>query len=148
MASIVSKKQKTKQKKNTATTILSDLKTLGHQLLSSRTHINNLPLLLSFISPASPAQYVLESVLSLQSFFTLFLPDLPPSSSKQPPSAHDSQQDPEFIFRTWLRSKFDEFVRSLIDVLLCPQSDESLKVIFFVFFKKTLDLLVLIENLK
>ncbi|KAF3434879.1 hypothetical protein FNV43_RR21966 [Rhamnella rubrinervis] len=123
MASILSKRQKKKQKNTT----LSHLKTLGHQLLSSRTHINNLPLLLSFVSPTSPPQYVLESLLSLQSFFTPFLPDLPPSSSKPSFSLNDSQDDPEFIFRTWLRSKFDEFVKSLIDVSLSPQSDETLK---------------------
>ncbi|RXH93036.1 hypothetical protein DVH24_013612 [Malus domestica] len=80
MASILSKKQKQKQK----ATKLSDLKTLGNELLSSRAHINNLPKLLSFVSPASPPQNIVESLLSLQSFFTPLLPDLPSSSSKPP----------------------------------------------------------------
>ncbi|KAK9944400.1 hypothetical protein M0R45_009970 [Rubus argutus] len=122
MASILSKKQKQKQK----STKLSDLRTLGHQLLSSRTHINNLPKLLSYVSPTSPPQYVVESLLSIQAFFTPVLPDLPSSSSK-PSTLNDSQDDPEFIYRTWLRSKFDELVESLIQLLLSPESDETLK---------------------
>ncbi|KAL5562325.1 hypothetical protein UlMin_032072 [Ulmus minor] len=122
MASILSKKQKKKQKNTT----LSHLKTLGHDLLSSRAHINNLPVLLSYVSSTSPPQYVLESLLSLQSFFTPVLPDLPPSSSK-PSAPNNSQDDPEFIYRTWLRSKFDEFVKLLIDVLISTQFDETLK---------------------
>ncbi|XP_048336602.2 protein NUCLEOLAR COMPLEX ASSOCIATED 4 isoform X1 [Ziziphus jujuba] len=126
MASIHSEKQKTKKKKKNSST-LSHLKTLGHQLLSSRSHINNLPLLLSYVSPSSPPHHVLESLLSLQSFFTPLLPDLPPSSSNSPSSLNHSQDDPEFIYRTWLRSKFDEFVKLLIDVSLSPQSDETLK---------------------
>ncbi|PON75239.1 Nucleolar complex protein [Parasponia andersonii] len=124
MASVLSKKQKKKQKNTT----LSHLKTLGHDLLSSRAHINNLPTLLSFVSSASPPQYVLESLLSLQAFFTPVLHDLPSSSTK--PSAApltDSQDDPEFIYGTWLRFKFDEFVKSLIDISVSPQSDQTLK---------------------
>ncbi|KAM6540679.1 hypothetical protein CsatB_005126 [Cannabis sativa] len=120
MASVVSKKRK----KNT--TSLSHLKTLGHDLLTSRAHINNLPTLLSFVSSSSPPQYVLEALLSLQAFFTSVLPDLP-SSSKNPSSRAVSQDDPEFIYRTWLKAKFDEFVKSLIDVLVSPQSEETIK---------------------
>ncbi|PRQ25192.1 putative nucleolar complex protein [Rosa chinensis] len=120
MASILSKKQKQKQK----TTKLSDLRALGHDLLSSRTHINNLPKLLSYVTPSSPPQYVVESLLSIQAFFTPVLPDLPSSSSKP---NHSQDDDPEFIYRTWLRSKFDELVESLIQLLLSPECDETLK---------------------
>ncbi|KAL0399668.1 UNVERIFIED_CONTAM: DNA replication licensing factor MCM6 [Sesamum radiatum] len=56
---------------------LSDLRTLGEQLLTSRAHINNLPILLTFINPDSPPQYALESLLSLQSFFTPILRNSP-----------------------------------------------------------------------
>ncbi|KAM1795099.1 hypothetical protein ACFX11_035495 [Malus domestica] len=122
MASILSKKQKQKQK----ATKLSDLKTLGNELLSSRAHINNLPKLLSFVSPASPPQNIVESLLSLQSFFTPLLPDLPSSSSK-PPASDGSHDDPDFIYLTWLRSKFDELVEALVEVLLSTQSNEALR---------------------
>lgn len=124
MASILKKKQKKRDNKNS----LSDLKTLGHQLLSSRSHINNLPLLLTFVNPNSSPQFALESLLSLQSFFTPLLPDLPPSSSKPSSAAADSQEDPEFIYRTWLRSKFNEFVQSLIVIAISPQSEDTLRV--------------------
>lgn len=107
-----------------------DLKTLGNQLLSSRAHVNNLPILLKFISPSSSPHHTLESLLSLQSFFTPLLPDLPPSSSKPSlyPSLEEAKADPEFIYRTWLRLMFDEFVKLLIHFLVSPGSKESLKV--------------------
>ncbi|XP_077219879.1 CCAAT-binding factor isoform X2 [Tasmannia lanceolata] len=118
MASILSKKQKKRENYT-----LKDLKTLGQQLLSSRSHINNLPLLLSFISPSSPPQHALESLLSLQSFFIPVLPDLPPSSSK----SLAEKEDPEAVYRTWLRSKFDQFINSLVNLAVSSQSDEALK---------------------
>ncbi|KAG2303086.1 hypothetical protein Bca52824_031737 [Brassica carinata] len=130
MASILSKK-----KENYT---LKELKSLGSDLLSSRAHINNLPLLLSFISPESPPQFVVESLLSLQSFFTPLLSQLPssssshPSSTKRPREDDDSSktktnEDPEVIFRAWLRSNFDEFVKLLLDVLVSQQSEDTLR---------------------
>ncbi|KAL0702637.1 hypothetical protein Bca4012_058759 [Brassica carinata] len=119
---------------------LKELKSLGCDLLSSRAHINNLPLLLSFISPESPPQFVVESLLSLQSFFTPLLSQLPSTSShtssmKRPRSQEDEddspktdevEEDPEVIFKAWLRSKFDEFVKLLLDVLVSQQSEDTL----------------------
>ncbi|CAJ1970849.1 unnamed protein product [Sphenostylis stenocarpa] len=104
---------------------VAELKTLGSQLLSSASHINNLPLLLTFLSPSSPPHHVLESLLSLHSFFLPLLPKLPSSSSSSSSSAAADQS--EFIYLTWLRSKFDEFIKSLLDILASPQSDETLK---------------------
>ncbi|XVF67131.1 hypothetical protein PTKIN_Ptkin10aG0096300 [Pterospermum kingtungense] len=123
MASILTKRPKKAK--------LKKLKTLGQQLLSSRAHINNLPILLTFISPSPPPQYVLESLLSLQSFFTTVLPDLPPSSSSAKRQRVDdsAKEDPEFIYRTWLRSKFDEFITLLIEVLVSPNTEETLREI-------------------
>ncbi|KAJ4715831.1 Nucleolar complex 4 [Melia azedarach] len=120
MAPIFSKKRKHS---------LKELKTLGQQLLSSRAHINNLPLLLTFVSPTSPPQFLLESLLSLQSFFTPVLPQLPPSasSSSKTVSEDSRKNDPEFIYKTWLRSKFDELVRLLVDVLISPASEDALR---------------------
>ncbi|GMH16323.1 hypothetical protein Nepgr_018164 [Nepenthes gracilis] len=125
MASVVSRKEKKREKRS-----LSDIKTLGHQLLSSRAHINNLPLLLTYISPSWSPQYVLESLLSLQSFFTPILVDLPSSKISISSTKHggsDGDTDPELIYRTWLRSKFDEFVKSLIDIAINTQCDETLR---------------------
>jgi U3 small nucleolar RNA-associated protein 19 len=123
MASILSKKQKKNEKYT-----LKELKSLGHDLLTSRSHINNLPLLLTFVSPESPPQFVVESLLSLQSFFTPLLSQLPPTSSS--PSSTKTE-DPEVVFKAWLRSKFDEFVKLLLDVLVSQQSEDSLRVRFF-----------------
>ncbi|CAF1952800.1 unnamed protein product [Brassica napus] len=110
MASILAKNQKKKQNYT-----LKELKSLGSDLLSSRAHINNLPLLLSFISAA--------------------LPSTSSSSTKRPRSEEDdddtsnkkTDEDPEVIFKAWLRSKFDEFVKLLLDVLVSQQSEDTLR---------------------
>ncbi|KAL3850885.1 hypothetical protein ACJIZ3_012767 [Penstemon smallii] len=100
------------------------LKTLGQQLLNSRGHINNLPILLSFITPNTPPHYALESLLSLQSFFIPLLPQLPSST----PHSKQSNPGPETVYRTWLRSKFDQLVNSLIDVAVSTsQSQDALR---------------------
>ncbi|XP_047955824.1 protein NUCLEOLAR COMPLEX ASSOCIATED 4-like isoform X1 [Salvia hispanica] len=122
MASVASEKKKQKKRNKHS---LSELKTMGQQLLTSRAHVNNLPLLLTFINPNSPPQYALESLLSLQSFFTPLIPKLPSSSSRHPDS--DPNPDPEFIYLTWLRSKFDELTHSLIDLVVSSQSDGALR---------------------
>ncbi|KAI9102131.1 hypothetical protein K1719_023641 [Acacia pycnantha] len=103
---------------------LSSVKTLGLQLLSSRDYINNLPRLLSIVCPTYPPNLVLESLLFLQSFFLPLLPDLPSSSSSP---LDISNHDPQLIYRAWVRLKFDDFIKSLIDVFVSPQSDETLK---------------------
>ncbi|KAG6403680.1 hypothetical protein SASPL_135908 [Salvia splendens] len=101
-ASVASEKKQKKRNKHS----LSELIAMGQQLLTSRAHVNNLPLLLTIINPSSPPQYALESLLSLQSFFTPLIPMLSSSSSSHPDS--DSNPDPEFIYLMWLRSKFNQ----------------------------------------
>ncbi|CAI0471333.1 unnamed protein product, partial [Linum tenue] len=125
MASPAGRNQKSRKSKSKHS--LKELKALGQQLLSSRSHVNNLPLLLNFISPEFPPQYVLESLLSLQSFFTPLLPQLPPSSSKAHSAPSKGDDDAEVIYRTWLRSKFDHLVSSLIDIVISPQPDPTLR---------------------
>ncbi|PIA46701.1 hypothetical protein AQUCO_01500322v1 [Aquilegia coerulea] len=124
MASVLAKKQKKKSNYN-----LKELKTLGNQLLSSRTHINNLPLLITFISPSSSPQFVLESLLSLQSFFITVLSDLPSSNSQINIDENELSKDPELVYKLWLKAKFDDFVKSLIDVAVSSQADETLNEI-------------------
>ncbi|PWA84557.1 nucleolar complex protein [Artemisia annua] len=117
-------KKKTKPQKQQT---LSDVKHLGEQLLSSKAYINNLPLLLNYLHPTPttsyPREFVLESLLSLQSFFTPLLPHLPSSNAKP-------TEDPESIYRTWVRSKFDEFVTCLVGLSVSSMfhgEDEALR---------------------
>ncbi|KAK1424074.1 hypothetical protein QVD17_19386 [Tagetes erecta] len=59
--------------------------------------------------------------MSLQSFFTPLLPQLPSSSAKP-------TEDPESIYLTWVRSKFDEFVQFLIQLSVSSTlSEEALR---------------------
>ncbi|KAG4954708.1 hypothetical protein JHK87_040302 [Glycine soja] len=97
---------------------VAELKTLGNQLFFFASHINNLLLLLTFVSLSSPPHHVLESLLSLHSFFLPLLPKLPSSSAAAAPSTVDDQF--EFIYFSWLRSKFEEFLKSLLNVLALP----------------------------
>ncbi|GAU51290.1 hypothetical protein TSUD_247230 [Trifolium subterraneum] len=116
--------KKNKKNKPTKQYGVAELKTLGKELLSSAEKINNLPILLTYVSPSSPPQHVLESLLSLHSYFLPLLPQLPSSTA----TASDGDGDQsEFIYLTWIRSKFDEFLKSLIDVLVSDKSDETLK---------------------
>ncbi|KAL1827030.1 hypothetical protein ACET3Z_005442 [Daucus carota] len=109
-------KKKTSKAEGCSKHTLSSIKKLGIELLSSTTHINNLPVLISIINdPSSPPHFVLESLLSLQSFFTPLLPKIPSSSSSSKKSpARDS--DAHVIYFTWLRAKFDQLAQSLIDL--------------------------------
>lgn len=102
---------------------LAELKTLGNKLLSSRAHINNLPVLLTFVNPSSAPQYALEALLSLQAFFTPLIPDLPSTTS-----AADPRDEPEIIYSIWLRSKFEDLVQSLIDIATSSQCEQALRV--------------------
>ncbi|KHN09735.1 hypothetical protein glysoja_045349 [Glycine soja] len=80
-----------------------ELKTLGNQLL------------LTFVSPP---HHVLESLLSHHSFLLPLLPKLPSSyasaAAATAPSVVGDQS--EFIYLSWLRSKFYEFLKSLLNV--------------------------------
>ncbi|WCJ40027.1 Protein NUCLEOLAR COMPLEX ASSOCIATED 4 [Euphorbia peplus] len=122
MAPILPSKTKSKSKQS-----LKDVKKLGQELLSSRTHINNLPLLLNFVSPNFPPQYALESLLSLQSFFIPLLPSLPSSVNNPKSKRKITNNDADVIFTTWVRAKFDEFVSLLIDLLFSAQKEEALR---------------------
>ncbi|CDY52596.1 BnaCnng22750D [Brassica napus] len=90
--------------------------TYSHLELTSTTSLS--------FSPSSPPQFVVESLLSLQSFFTPLLSQLPSTSSSSTKRPHE---DPEVIFKAWLRSKFDEFVKLLLDVLVSQQSEDTLR---------------------
>ncbi|XP_057725219.1 protein NUCLEOLAR COMPLEX ASSOCIATED 4-like [Arachis stenosperma] len=103
---------------------VAEIKTLGNDLLSSASNINNLPLLLNFVNPSSPPHHLLESLLSLHSFFLPLLPTLPSSSSRAA-DAKGSEHQSHFIYNAWLRSKFDELVKSLLEVLVSPRQQQE-----------------------
>ncbi|KAL9685424.1 hypothetical protein QQ045_022874 [Rhodiola kirilowii] len=117
MASSKSKKREKQE--------LADLKVLGTQLLTSRAHVNNLPRILNHVSPSSSPQLALEALLSLHSFFAPVLPDLPSAGGSS--ESRKEKDEPEVIYRMWLRSKFEEFVKKLIEICVSGEADETLK---------------------
>lgn len=121
------KKKKSRMAKTDETLTLKDVKTLGNQLLSSRTHLNNLPTLLSVLSPSSPLKFSLEVVISLESFFVPLVPEIPSKTSAD----SSKEKDPEAVYKAWLRARFDEFVSSLIEIAVDSRFDEALKVRIF-----------------
>ncbi|WOK98417.1 hypothetical protein Cni_G07129 [Canna indica] len=108
--------------------------TIGHQLLSSRAHINNFPIQLSVISPISPLDLALESLISLQSFFP-HLPENPSSSSAQhhrsevSPADDGEDNDLELGFKVWLGERFDEFMNKLFEIAISELFDDELRAI-------------------
>ncbi|KAI3942753.1 hypothetical protein MKW92_026673 [Papaver armeniacum] len=117
-----------KQKKSKQYSI-EKVQKLGQELLTSRAHINNIPILLTFISPTSSPEYVFESIISLQSFFIPVLSDLPPSSSSKSTlnTKKSSVVDRDLEYKNMLRLWFDEFVNSLIAVAVSEDSTDDLK---------------------
>ncbi|GAB2239722.1 hypothetical protein Droror1_Dr00025635 [Drosera rotundifolia] len=68
--------EKKKAAPNPQNPSFTDLATLGRELLSSRSHIKNLPILVKHTSVSSPPRHALKSLFSLQSFFTPLLVEL------------------------------------------------------------------------
>ncbi|KAI3921955.1 hypothetical protein MKX01_005644 [Papaver californicum] len=117
-----------KQKKSKQYSI-EKVQKLGQQLLTSRAYINNIPILLTFVSPSSDSEYVFESIISLQSFFIPVLSDLPPSSSSKSTlnTRKSSVVGPELEYKNMLRLWYDEYVNSVIAVAVSEDSTDDLK---------------------
>ncbi|KAF3340301.1 nucleolar complex protein 4 B isoform X2 [Carex littledalei] len=132
MASLPSKKprkeksstkspKKRDEKGNNKPQTLDEVRKLGNDLLSSRAHLNNLPDLLSFISPSPHSlEFAVEAMISLQSFFVPLLSEM---------KSTGDDQDPETVFKSWLKERFNEFMRSLVQEAVSSETDETLKEI-------------------
>ncbi|XP_064987752.1 protein NUCLEOLAR COMPLEX ASSOCIATED 4-like isoform X2 [Musa acuminata AAA Group] len=121
-----------RKRRSGGTLALDDLKALGNQLLSSRAHINNLPVLLSFLSPSSPVALALESLISIQSFFVPLFPEIPsslsvPNKRSEDPTDDGKEKDVELVFKDWLRERFGEFLNGLIEITVSEQSVDALR---------------------
>lgn len=131
MASLPSKKQRKEksstkspkkrgEKGNKQALTLDEVRKLGNELLSSRAHLNNLPVLLSLISPSPRSlESALEAMISLQSFFVPLLSEM---------KSTGDEEDPETVFKSWLKERFNEFTVSLVEVAVSSETDEALKV--------------------
>ncbi|XP_078163578.1 LOW QUALITY PROTEIN: CCAAT-binding factor [Carex rostrata] len=111
------KKRDVKEKNNKAVT-LDEVRKLGNDLLSSRVHLNNLPVLLSFVSPSPHSrEFAVEAMISIQSFFVPLLSEM---------KSTGDDQDPETVFKSWLKERFNEFMRSLVEVAVSSETDDAL----------------------
>ncbi|XP_047051006.1 protein NUCLEOLAR COMPLEX ASSOCIATED 4-like [Lolium rigidum] len=105
-----------------------EVKSLGHELLSSRAHLNHAPTLLALLSPSAPPKIALESLISLQSFFEPLLPSIPSAAAA---AAEATSSDPKLVFGAWLRQRFDEFVAALVELSVPPCSDDAIREVAF-----------------
>ncbi|KAG6522417.1 hypothetical protein ZIOFF_019557 [Zingiber officinale] len=133
-ASESTKKKKSKKENSSSGGSLSldNVKALGHQLLSSRAHINNLPVLISLLSPAAPLDLAIESLVSLQSFFLPLLREIPSSSSvlrkrSETRTFDGEEKDPESVYKVWIRQRLDDFVDKLIEIAVSEQSADAVR---------------------
>ncbi|KMZ70850.1 Nucleolar complex protein 4 [Zostera marina] len=117
-------KRQKKQKKTAVS--LDDVKDLGTDLLTSTTSINNLPRLIAFLSPSSPSEFIVEAVLALQPFFVTILPEIYSYSRKKRDSEKE-ESDPEVVYKEWIRSRFDDFVDSLIKIAVSEETDRGVR---------------------
>ncbi|KAL6652156.1 hypothetical protein ACP70R_011081 [Stipagrostis hirtigluma subsp. patula] len=113
-----------RRKSRTGTLTLDEVKSLGQELLSSRAHLNHAPALLALLTPSAPLDLALEALISLQSFFVPLLPSIPSTAAA---AAGDGSTDPELVFRSWLRQRFDELVAALVELSVSPQSDDAIR---------------------
>lgn len=125
-------KRQKKQKKTAVS--LDDVKDLGTDLLTSTTSINNLPRLIAFLSPSSPSEFIVEAVLALQPFFVTILPEIYSYSRKKRDSEKE-ESDPEVVYKEWIRSRFDDFVDSLIKIAVSEETDRGVRVILLYSFR-------------
>lgn len=117
----------TKRKSRSGALSLEEVKSLGSELLSSRAHLNHAPVLLALLSPTARLDLALEALISLQSFFVPLIPSIPSAAAA---AAGDGCGDPERVFGSWLRQRFDELVASLVELSVSPQSDDAIRVGF------------------
>ncbi|XP_071682805.1 protein NUCLEOLAR COMPLEX ASSOCIATED 4 isoform X1 [Lolium perenne] len=117
-----------KRKSKSGALTHEEVKTLGHELLSSRAHLNHAPTLLALLSPSAPPKIALEALISLQSFFEPLLPSIPSASAA---AADVASSDPELVFGAWLRQRFDEFVAALVELSVSPRSDDAIREVAF-----------------
>uniref|UniRef100_J3M0S6 CCAAT-binding factor domain-containing protein n=1 Tax=Oryza brachyantha TaxID=4533 RepID=J3M0S6_ORYBR len=113
-----------KRKSKTGALTLGEVKSIGQELLTSRAHLNHVPALLALLSPTAPLDLALEALISLQSFFVPLLPSIPSSATA---AAAVGDADPELVFRSWLRKRFDELVAALVEFAVSPHSDEAIR---------------------
>ncbi|KAK3141687.1 hypothetical protein QOZ80_4BG0337110 [Eleusine coracana subsp. coracana] len=113
----------TKRKSRIGARTLEEVKSLGRELLSSRAHLNHAPVLLSLLSPTAPLDLALEALISLQSFFVPLIPSIPSAAA----AAGDACGNPERVFGSWLRQRFDELVAALIELSMSPRSDDAIR---------------------
>lgn len=114
-----------KRRSKTGALTLGEVKTLGEELLSSRANLNHAPTLLALLSPSAPLDLALEALISLQSFFVPLLPSIPSAAATAAAAAGDA--DPELVFRSWLRKRFDELVAALVELTVSPHSDDAIR---------------------
>lgn len=116
---------------------------LGRELLTSRAHVNNAPILISVLASCledkKRSVQGLEALMSLQAFFLpLLRTELETSAVKEASQrlkrkmneegeAKEAELDAEAIYRNWLKSKYEEFLGLLKKIALSSLPSATLR---------------------
>jgi U3 small nucleolar RNA-associated protein 19 len=119
------------------------LQRLGRELLTSRAHVNNAPILISVLASCledkKKSDQGLEALMSLQAFFLpLLRTELETSAVKEASQrlkrkmneegeAKEAKEDAEAIYRNWLKSKYEEFLGLLKKIALSSLPNATLR---------------------
>ncbi|KAH9304257.1 hypothetical protein KI387_008661, partial [Taxus chinensis] len=121
------------------------VKTLGQELLTSRAHVNNAPILISLLSSClkneTHSDQGLEALITLQAFFLpLLRTKLATSAVKEASQRlkkkrkrieggeNDDGEKAEDIYRNWLWSKYRELLRLLREIVVSSVPSPTLRV--------------------
>ncbi|BFI23924.1 U3 small nucleolar RNA-associated protein 19 [Marchantia polymorpha subsp. ruderalis] len=117
-----------KESKASKSAFLEETKQLGSDLLTSRSHVNNAPALLSTLSNAKhPSPPRAEALRSLQAFFVSLLRAGKLESGARSVEAAKDGEEPEAVYRMWVWSKYQEF-RKTVFRMITEESASALQV--------------------
>ncbi|KAG6549807.1 hypothetical protein Mapa_008788 [Marchantia paleacea] len=115
-----------KESKASKSAFLEETKQLGSDLLTSRSHVNNAPVLLSTLSNVKhPSPPRAEALRSLQAFFVSLLRAGKLESGARSVEAAKDGEEPEAVYRMWVWSKYQEFRKTVFRII----TEESASVL-------------------
>lgn len=131
-------------------TQLAATKKLGKELLQSRAHVNNAPLLLATLTSSSNPQVLREALLSLEAFFVPLVKsgEFSPSAQRKASEALRGTRDgdagadategemakADAIYKKWVWDRYREFVNTLLRFVARHNAMPEVQVLVIIFY--------------